>query len=108
MATVALITPSSEISAAYHAGLARAEVSKIRLIEDFNFTFSPGIEITELEPCKGLEFDYVILLDVNGPHYPDTPRARRALHVAATRAIHQLWVVSTATPSPLIADLHTS
>ena len=108
MATVALITPSPELSAAYHAGLQRAEVSKIRLIEDFNFTFSPGIEITELEPCKGLEFDYVVLLDVNSAHYPDTPRARRALHVASTRAIHQLWVVSTAAPSPLIADLQTS
>ena len=108
MATVALITPSPEISAAYHAGLERAEVSKIRLIRDFNFTFSPGIEITELEPCKGLEFDYVILLDVNATHYPDTPRARRALHVASTRAIHQLWVVSTATPSPLIAAFETS
>ena len=108
MATVALITPSPEISAAYHAGLERAEVSKIRLIREFNFTFSPGIEITELEPCKGLEFDYVILLDVNGAHYPDTPRARRALHVASTRAIHQLWVISTATPSPLIADFETS
>ena len=108
MATVAIITPSPEISTAYHAGLERAEVSKIRLIRDFNFTFSPGIEITELEPCKGLEFDYVILLDVNAAHYPDTPRARRALHVASTRAIHQLWVISTATPSPLIAAFETS
>ena len=107
MATVALITPSPELSAAYYAGLERAEVSRLRLIEDFNFTFSPGIEITELEPCKGLEFDYVILLDVNGAHYPNTPRARRTLHVAATRAIHQLWVISTAAPSPLIADFET-
>ena len=69
---------------------------------DQGFSFSPGIEITELEPVKGLEFDYVILVDVNAQHFPDTPRARRALHVAATRGIHQLWAISTDRPSPLL------
>ena len=103
MASVAIITPSPEISASYFSALERSEVPRLRLVRDFNFTFSAGIEITELEPVKGLEFDYVILLDVNAVHYPQTPRARRALHVASTRAIHQLWVVSTARPSPLVA-----
>ena len=28
--------------------------------------------------------------------------ARRLLHVGATRAIHQLWLTSVATPSPLV------
>jgi DNA helicase-2/ATP-dependent DNA helicase PcrA len=51
---------------------------------------------------KGLEFDYVILVEVSAGTYPDTAAARRLLHVGATRAIHQLWVTSVATPSPLI------
>lgn len=105
MATVALITPSPEISAQYHAALVRAEVPRVRLVREHDFSFKPGIEITELEPVKGLEFDYVILLDVNSVHYPDSPRARRGLHVAATRAIHQLWVVSTDKPSPLLDQI---
>lgn len=107
MATVALISPSPEISAQYYAALARSEVPRLRLVRDFEFSFKPGIEITELEPVKGLEFDYVVLLDLNSVHAPNTPRARRALHVAATRAIHQLWVISTDRPSPLLADLET-
>ena len=105
MATVAIITPSPQISASYFAALDRTEIPRLHLVCDFDFRFAPGIEITELEPVKGLEFDYVILLDVNGAHFPNSPQARRALHVAATRAIHQLWVVSTDNPSPLLAKL---
>ncbi len=102
MATVALITPSPEISAQYHAALQRSEIPRLRLVRDYDFSFKPGIEITELEPVKGLEFDYVVILDANSVHWPNTPAARRSLHVAATRAIHQLWVISTDTPSPLL------
>ena len=58
--------------------------------------------MTEVAQVKGLEFDYVIVLDVDSTNYPDTPAARRALHVAATRAVHQLWMMSVGTPSPLV------
>jgi DNA helicase II / ATP-dependent DNA helicase PcrA len=44
----------------------------------------------------------VVLLDVNADSYPMNDEARRLLHVAATRAAHQLWVVCTGTPSPLL------
>ena len=40
---------------------------------------------------KGLEFDYVVIPDLDMAHYPDKPDARRTLHVAATRAMYQLW-----------------
>jgi hypothetical protein len=30
------------------------------------------------------------------------PAARRLLHVGATRAVHQLWLTSVGTPSPLL------
>ena len=35
----------------------------------------------------------------------DVSEARRRLHVGATRAVHQLWLTSVGTPSPLIAGL---
>ena len=54
---------------------------------------------------KGLEFDYVIVLDVDAQSYPDTQAARRLLHVAATRAVHQLWMMSVGTPSPLVQEV---
>ena len=69
-----------------------------------DFRFAPGIEITELDQVKGLEFDYVILLDANALHYPDDARSRRLLHVGATRAVHQLWVTSVGPPSPIVAE----
>ena len=37
--------------------------------------------------------------------YPDEPEARRRLHVAVTRAAHQLWIAAIGTPSPLLASL---
>jgi len=49
-----------------------------------------------------LEFDYVILTDVNAANYPDTLEARHLLHIAATRAAHQLWIIVTGDPSPLL------
>ena len=54
--------------------------------------------------AKGLEFDYVILLDVSSDAWPDTPAARRQLHVGATRAAHQLWVTYIGEPSPILPD----
>ena len=59
--------------------------------------------MTEVEQAKGLEFDYVVLVDVTPEHYPDTPAARRLLHVGATRAVHQLWLTCVGTPSPVVA-----
>ena len=64
----------------------------------------PGIDITEVSQVKGLEFDYVILPDVNHSNYSESSEDRRTLHVAATRAVHQLWVISLANPSSLIEE----
>ena len=62
--------------------------------------------MTEIAQVKGLEFDYVVLLSADETNYPDTPAARRLLHVGATRAIHQLWVTCVGRPSPLVRDLN--
>jgi DNA helicase-2/ATP-dependent DNA helicase PcrA len=102
LASVVLLTPSAEISAMYHRGLVESEVPKVHLVEDQRYRFAPGIEITEVSQVKGLEFDYVVLVEASAAHYPDTAAARRLLHVGATRAIHQLWLTSVATPSPLL------
>jgi DNA helicase-2/ATP-dependent DNA helicase PcrA len=102
LASVAVLTPDESVSELYHAGLAAAELPRLRRVERQDFTFAPGIEVTEIEQAKGLEFDYVVLVDVSDEWFPDAPRARRLLHVGATRAIHQLWVTSVGTPSPLL------
>jgi DNA helicase-2/ATP-dependent DNA helicase PcrA len=106
-ASVAVLTPSPNASDVYFAGLERAELPRLRRIRDGEFPFTAGIEVTEVSQVKGLEFDYVIVLDVDSVSYPDTPSARRILHVAATRAVHQLWMMSVGTPSPLVEDVHS-
>jgi DNA helicase-2/ATP-dependent DNA helicase PcrA len=105
MASVALLCPTPEVSDAYYEALAQSDLPRLRRVANQEFTFTAGIEVTEVAQVKGLEFDYVILLDVDATSYPDTPASRRLLHVGATRAIHQLWVTAVGTPSPLVRDL---
>jgi DNA helicase-2/ATP-dependent DNA helicase PcrA len=105
LASVALLTPSRESSQAYYHALSRSDLPRLRIVSNQEFTFKAGIEITEITQAKGLEFDYVILVDVDTGHYPDSPAARRLLHVGATRAIHQLWVTSVGAPSRLVRSL---
>jgi superfamily I DNA/RNA helicase len=41
---------------------------------------------------------------VNETSYPVSDDARRLLHVAMTRAAHQLWVTYTGAPSRLLPE----
>ncbi len=107
LASVALLAPTPEIADAYYQGLVRSDLPRLRRVADQDFTFTAGIEVTDVAQVKGLEFDYVVLLDVDAHSYPDSAAARRLLHVGATRAIHQLWVTAVNRPSPLVADLRT-
>ncbi len=100
LATIALITKSDDTALAFYKLL--RDVPKIRLVERGAFDFKPGIEITPVGEVKGLEFDYVIIPDANWGIYIDKPEDRRLLHVAATRAIHQLWVISVGRESILL------
>ena len=104
LASVALLTPSSGVSGMYYQALDRSEVPRLRRVVNQDFSFAPGVEITEVATVKGLEFDYVILVEASAHHYPDTAEARRVLHVGATRAVHQLWLTSVAAPSPIVRE----
>ena len=99
-----MLTPSKESSLAYFEGLEHCEIPGIRHVTDQDFSFTAGVEVTEIEQVKGLEFDYVVLLEVSAASYPEDDEARHLLHIAATRAAHQLWVASTGQPSPLLPD----
>ncbi len=104
LASVAILAPTPALSALYHEGLRAAEVPKLRRVIQQDFCFAPGIEVTEIEQVKGLEFDYVIVIEASTAYFPDTPAARRRLHVAATRAIHQLWLTSVGTPAAAVRE----
>lgn len=104
LASVAVVTPDEATSRMYHEGLERMEVPLVRLVQDQTFAFAPGVDVVDVRQVKGLEFDYVVIVGASSGAYPDRPNARRLLHVAATRAIHQLWVTWTGAPSPLLPE----
>jgi DNA helicase-2/ATP-dependent DNA helicase PcrA len=102
LASIAIICANEENARRYYEGL--KNVGDVRLVIDGEFSFKPGIDITDISQVKGLEFDYVIIPDANEASYPDTLIARKALHIAVTRTVHQLWVLSVGRPTPLLAD----
>jgi DNA helicase-2/ATP-dependent DNA helicase PcrA len=67
-----------------------------------DFAFRPGVEVTDIRQVKGLEFDYVILVDATASTFGTDDESRHLFHIAATRAAHQLWLLVTASPSLLI------
>jgi DNA helicase IV len=100
-ASLGVIARSPESAQSFHRLL--SDVPSARLVLDGNFSFEPGVDVTEVSCVKGLEFDYVIVPDASGYSYPLNDEARRLLHVALTRASHQLWIVSVGQPSPLLS-----
>ena len=103
-ATVALLARHPEQADRYFDGLHRAEVPSLRRVRAQDFAFRPGVEVTDVRQIKGLEFDYVVMLDANDSSYGRDDESRHLFHIGVTRAAWQLWIVVTGTPSPLIAD----
>jgi DNA helicase II / ATP-dependent DNA helicase PcrA len=101
-ASCAVIARHPEQADAYFDGLRRAEVPALRRVRRDEFSFQAGVDVTDASHVKGLEFDYVVMVDVNASSYPDAHWARHLLHIGVTRAAHQLWLVSTAEPTPLL------
>ena len=101
-ASCCVISRHPEQADQYYEGLRRAEVPALRRIKRDEFNFQPGVDITDITQVKGLEFDYVVMVDVNKSSYPDVSWARHLLHIGVTRAAHQLWMVSTQEPSVLV------
>ena len=101
-ASVALITRYTQQAEAYYEALRIAEVPRLRLVSRQDFTFLPGIDVTDVRQVKGLEFDYVIVLDPSRQNYPLKDQSRHLLHIAATRSAYQLWLVCSGEPSPLV------
>ncbi len=101
-ASVALISRYPQQADVYYEALRVAEVPRLRRVRQEDFSFSPGIDVTDVRQVKGLEFDYVVLLDATRHNYPEETQARHLLHIAATRAAYQLWGVAAGQPSKLL------
>lgn len=101
-ATIAVILRSAESARRTARGLGRG--LPVRLALDGNFDFKRGISVTCVAEVKGLEFEYVLVPDASSAAYPESPQARRALYVAATRATQQLVLGTSAEWSPILVE----
>lgn len=102
-ASVAVIASSPDQARAFHRVV--SDMSWARLVLEGDFSFEPGVDVTDVDNVKGLEFDYVVIPDATARAYPAQDEARRRLHIAITRTSHQLWVVSAGVRSPLLAGV---
>jgi len=103
LASVALIARHAWQADVYFEVLAQSEIPNLRRVRVQDFPFRAGIDVTDVKQVKGLEWDYVVLLDVNAQSYPAEDESRHLLHIAATRAAHQLWLITTGEPSPIVS-----
>ena len=104
LSSVAVIARYPEQADLYYTGLRHGEVPNLRRVAEQDFPFRPGVDVTDVRQVKGLEFDYVVVVECNAATFPTDSETRHLLHIAATRAAHQLWVFSTGTPSLLLPE----
>jgi DNA helicase-2/ATP-dependent DNA helicase PcrA len=68
--------------------------------------YKSGVLVLPVSHAKGLEFDSVIIADMNEQRYPDNEYNTRLLYVAITRALHRLVIITNDNidDSPLLDD----
>lgn len=99
-ASIGVVTHDAETAKRFFGVL--GEVPGSRLVLQGEFNFEPGIDVTDVDSVKGLEFDYVVVPDCNAAFWPSSDDGRRRLHVAVTRATHQLWLIASGKLTPLV------
>lgn len=88
-ATVALLTRSEEDAHIYHQACLEAGLDA-HLLDVRQTEYHGGVSIVPVYLAKGLEFDSVLVVDVDSRHYDDSELSAKLLYVACTRALHRL------------------
>jgi len=78
-------------------------IPQARLLSDQSGAFAPGVVVCTVHMAKGLEFDEVIVPDVNAKTY-HRELDRNLLYVACTRAMHRLTLTHTDQPAHLLPE----
>ncbi|WP_103574493.1 HelD family protein, partial [Bacillus thuringiensis] len=77
----------------------------VNVIEANQSKYEGGISVVPVYLAKGLEFDAVLLIDVDEEHYKNTKHDAKLLYVGCTRSLHDLWIFHSGKASPLIKGL---
>ncbi|WP_144512315.1 UvrD-helicase domain-containing protein [Bacillus sp. FJAT-22090] len=74
----------------------------VNVIEANQRKYEGGISVVPVYLAKGLEFDAVLLIDVDAIHYKDSNYDAKLLYVGCTRSLHDLRIFYSGEASPLI------
>ena len=74
-------------------GLKVSGLLHLRRHERDDFSFQPGVVVTNAHQVKGLEFSAVLIINPSVSQYRDDHENRMLLHVVITRAAEHLWIV---------------
>lgn len=88
--TVAVLTRTMAEAEKMYAYLSEEGI-EVHLIGGNHKQYAGGISVLPVYLSKGLEFDAVIVTDVDQDHYG--PHDARLLYVGCTRALHELWLL---------------
>ncbi|WFA18761.1 DNA helicase UvrD [Paenibacillus mucilaginosus] len=103
--TLAVLARTEERCRELHTALEAAGCSGVNLIVPGQQQYEGGVSIVPVYMAKGLEFDSVLLTDVDPLHYAASPQDAKLLYVGCTRALHELKLLYSGEPSPLIAGV---
>lgn len=80
----------------------------IQLILDDKTDYTGNIVILPSYLSKGIEFDSVILFNINETNYPDNDFYRKILYTMSTRALHELKIICLKNTSKIIKGIDKS
>ena len=81
------------------------KVSGLKLCVKENAALEDGVTIITAYLAKGLEFDTVIIPDVDAKNYVNDID-RQILYISCTRALHRLYLLHAGKMSPLLAEVY--
>ncbi|EJS68837.1 HelD family protein [Bacillus cereus] len=102
--TIAVIGRTDEECRQMYEKLTNAGLT-VNVIEANQSKYEGGISVVPVYLAKGLEFDAVLLIDVDDEHYKNTKHDAKLLYVGCTRSLHDLWIFHGGEASPLIKGL---
>lgn len=93
--SIAIICKSQKDSKYVHQEIVKMGIDA-ELMADDNETYNGGICVVTSYLAKGLEFDFVIILDADESKYSsDSELDMKLMYVAMTRALHELEILYT-------------
>lgn len=100
--TVAILTRNMKESRQIYEAIHRS--THANLLSDADLALPKGVLIMPVYLAKGLEFDSVIAYDISATNYTDQ-RSTGILYTMASRAMHQLTLLSIGAASPLVSSV---